>query len=42
MGGRAEKIRVRTNEVWERQGRSGSPEDHWLEAEHELGFIIGP
>src|SRR5215217_6952728 len=32
---REEKIRVRAYEIWERQGRTGAPEDHWLEAERE-------
>jgi hypothetical protein len=36
MDSREERIRVRAYEIWERQGRSGSPEDHWLEAEREL------
>jgi hypothetical protein len=36
MDDREEKIRVRAYEIWERQGRSGDPEDHWLEAEGEL------
>jgi hypothetical protein len=36
MDEREEKIRVRAYEIWERQGRSGSPEDHWLEAERAL------
>ena len=39
---REEKIRVRAYEIWERQRRTGDPEDHWLEAEHELGFTMGP
>lgn len=33
---REEKIRVRAYELWERQGRTGDPEDHWREAEREL------
>jgi hypothetical protein len=36
MDNREEKIRVRAYEIWERQGRTGDPEDHWLEAESEL------
>jgi hypothetical protein len=36
MDDREEKIRVRAYELWERQGRTGNPEDHWLEAEREL------
>lgn len=33
MDSREDKIRVRAYEIWERQGRSGDPQDHWLEAE---------
>jgi Protein of unknown function (DUF2934) len=36
MDDRDEKIRIRAYAIWERQGRSGSPEDHWFEAEREL------
>jgi uncharacterized membrane protein len=36
MDSREEKIRVRAYEIWEREGRSGNPEDHWLEAERAL------
>lgn len=36
MDDREEKIRTRAYEIWERQGRSGSPDDHWLEAEREF------
>ncbi len=36
MDDREEKIRVRAYEIWERQGHTGDPEDHWLEAEREL------
>ncbi len=32
MDNREEKIRVRAYEIWEGQGRSGSPEDHWFPA----------
>ena len=31
-----EKIRQRAYEIWEREGRSGDPEDHWYRAEREL------
>jgi hypothetical protein len=31
-----EKIRKRAYELWERAGRTGAPEDHWLQAEREL------
>ena len=33
------RIRERAYEIWEREGRSGDPEDHWLSAEHELSGI---
>lgn len=33
MDSREDKIRVRAYDLWERQGRSGDPQDHWLEAE---------
>ncbi len=36
MDRREVKIRVRAYEIWEHQGFSGNPEDHWLEAEREL------
>jgi Protein of unknown function (DUF2934) len=36
MDSREEKIRVRAYEIWERQGRTGSPDDHWFGAEREL------
>ena len=32
-----ERTRIRAYEVWERQGRSGDPMSHWLEAQRELG-----
>jgi hypothetical protein len=31
-----DKIRVRAYEIWERQGRTGHPEDHWHEAERQV------
>lgn len=31
-----EKVRVRAYNIWERQGRTGNPFDHWHEAEREL------
>jgi Protein of unknown function (DUF2934) len=31
-----DSIRRRAYEIWEQAGRSGDPEDHWLQAEHEL------
>jgi len=30
------KVRVRAYQIWERQGRTGNPFDHWHEAEQEL------
>ncbi len=33
------RIRKRAHEIWEREGRSGDLEDHWLRAEHELRGI---
>ena len=33
---REKKIRKRAYEIWEREGRSGNPEDHWVRAEREL------
>ena len=35
-GDREERIRRRAYEIWEQEGRSGNPEDHWLRAEREL------
>jgi Protein of unknown function (DUF2934) len=29
-------IRKRAYEIWEREGRSGDPEDHWVRAEREI------
>jgi hypothetical protein len=31
-----EKVRLRAYQLWERQGRTGNPYDHWHEAEREL------
>jgi hypothetical protein len=36
MDNREEKIRVRAYEIWEREGFTGDPEDHWYEAEREI------
>jgi hypothetical protein len=33
---REEQIRTRAYEIWERSGHSGSPEDHWFQAEVEI------
>ncbi len=32
-----ERIRQRAYEIWEREGRSGDPQDHWYRAQRELG-----
>ncbi len=34
-----EMIRERACEIWEREGRSGDPQDHWYSAERELGEL---
>ena len=31
-----QRIQERAYEIWEREGRSGNPEDHWYRAEQEL------
>jgi Protein of unknown function (DUF2934) len=31
-----DRIRRRAYELWEQDGRTGDPEDHWFEAEREL------
>jgi hypothetical protein len=31
-----ERIRQRAYEIWECEGRTGNPEDHWFRAEREL------
>ncbi|MBD2750269.1 DUF2934 domain-containing protein [Microvirga sp. BT688] len=31
-----QRIRERAYELWESEGRSGNPEDHWSRAEQEL------
>ncbi len=31
-----QRIQERAYELWEREGRSGNPEDHWFRAEQEL------
>jgi Protein of unknown function (DUF2934) len=36
MGPSEERIRQRAYEIWEREGRSGDPQDHWCRAEREL------
>jgi hypothetical protein len=34
-GGHEERIRARAYELWEQDGRSGDPQEHWLRAERE-------
>ena len=36
LGRHEERIRERPYKIWERRGRKGNPEEHWLEAEREL------
>jgi hypothetical protein len=36
VGPSEERIRQRAYEVWESEGRSGDPQDHWYRAEREL------
>ena len=31
-----QQVRERAYEIWERDGRSGDPQDHWARAEQEL------
>jgi hypothetical protein len=31
-----DRIRKRAYQLWEKAGRSGHPDDHWLQAEREL------
>ena len=33
---REDRIRRRAYELWQQAGQSGTPEDHWLQAEREL------
>jgi len=33
---RDQRIRQRAYEIWEREGRTGNPEDHWFRAQREL------
>ena len=35
-GADEERIRQRAYEIWESEGRSGHPEDHWYRAEREV------
>src|SRR5947208_341607 len=34
---REHRVRTRAYHIWERDGRAGRAEDHWLEAEAEIG-----
>jgi len=34
--GQEDRIRQRAYEIWESEGRAGSPEDHWYRAEQEV------
>jgi hypothetical protein len=34
--GQDERIRQRAYEIWESEGRTGNPEDHWFRAEREF------
>ena len=34
-----ERIRQRAYEIWESEGRSGDPQDHWHRAERELSEV---
>ena len=34
--GQDEKIRQRAYEIWQNEGRTGNPEDHWFRAQREL------
>ena len=36
MNNRHAEIRARAYDIWERQGRTANPEDHWLEAERQF------
>ena len=40
--GKEQRIRVRAYHIWEREGRAGRAEDHWLEAESEVGRETEP
>ena len=37
---REARIRKRAYEIWEREGRSGDPEDHWVRAEREIDATV--
>ncbi len=37
-----QRIRERAYEIWESEGRSGDPEDHWTRAEQELNTAGAP
>ncbi|HEY8381246.1 MAG TPA: DUF2934 domain-containing protein [Microvirga sp.] len=37
MDTREDRIRQRAYELWEQSGHGGTPEDHWYQAEREIG-----
>ncbi len=37
-----QRVRERAYEIWESEGRSGNPEDHWSRAEQELNNVGAP
>jgi hypothetical protein len=37
-----QRIRERAYEIWESEGRSGNPKDHWSRAEQELNNAGAP
>jgi hypothetical protein len=37
---RDEKIRARAYQIWEREGRTGDAQEHWLRAEQEIGAEV--
>jgi len=39
---REDRIRTRAHQIWEEGGRTGSPEDHWYQAEREIDALDQP
>jgi hypothetical protein len=39
---REDRIRTRAHHIWEEGGRTGSPEDHWYQAEREIDAVDQP
>jgi hypothetical protein len=35
-----QQVRERAYAIWEREGRSGNPHEHWAQAEQELAATI--